>query len=270
MTGTQWSIAKRLGAVAIVGGGLVAAVPATALHGSAATTIAHIIMSPLPVGQSSTTAPNSRITVGAKAEDANNQPIAGATLYLSFHQAVGGGTAVVNTTVLGVKPQPFTTSSLGEVDVTYIAPSTFPSTGVDLIHAEDGAKVTSSTVTLNDPFCYSSVSTMQFTPRPIARTAHLAANQSVPVTLTVFQAGHLAAGVPVYLHFAKATGGGTAQVGSTPLTSTSQSFVTNANGQVTITYTAPSTLPSSGTDAIVAGNESSNSCVFARDSYSFA
>jgi Calx-beta domain len=56
----------------------------------------------------------------------------------------------------------------------------------------------------------------------------------------------------VYLSFVPAIGGGSAGItGGATLTTTPTLFQTNASGLLSLTYTAPATLPSSGADSIV-------------------
>ena len=270
MTRLGWKGTGRLLAAGVIAGGVMTALPATALHVGAQGTVTQLVFSPTPIGQSATTAAGSAIGVTLTAEDSTNAPVSGATVYLSFHQATGGGAAHVGSTVLGLKPRPFTTDSSGQVAIFYVTPTTYPSGGVDYLHAQDGATSATSTIKSSDPFCYSAVTQMGFTPSPIGRKGQLKAAKSVPVTLSVFKGTAVAAGSTVFVSFHAAAGGGSATVGTTALKAQPQAFVADSNGEVHITYTTPTTLPASGVDVIVAGNEASMSCAGSRDAYDFA
>jgi hypothetical protein len=270
MTGTRGKRIKRILAVAATLLGIAIAAPGTVIPAGATATIAHLLFNPGPIGQSSNTAPGHVVTVVLTAQDSTRAPIPGATVYLSFKQAIGGGTAFVGTSVLAVKPHAFTTDASGTVQITYTTPLTFPGTGSDILHAQNGSTSVTSTVKLGDPFCYSNITVVAFTPKPIAKKASLPAHSSVPLTLTVFKSGGvIAAGSTVYLSMEQTAGGGTALVGTTALTETAQGFVVDSNGQVHIIYTTPTTKPTSGADAIDAGNETTLSCASAHDSYQF-
>lgn len=100
------------------------------------------------------------------------------------------------------------------------------------------------------------VSKYVFNPRPIAPIGSLAADTSVAVTLTLEDSN--ADPVPgggVFLSFTPTTGGGTASVGDTALTTTPEPFNADAEGRVAITYRTPATLPAGGTDVIKAQNK---------------
>jgi hypothetical protein len=228
-------------------------------------------LSPVPIGTSYNTAVGARISVSITAEDSTHVAIPGAQFYVSFSQAVGGGTAFVGTTVLGRKPHQWTADSTGKVIVTYTAPPTMASAGADVLRAENGATVSTSTLKADDGFCYTNIASMGFTPKPMARKGSLPAHATVPLTLTAFGSnGLLATGATVFLHFKPAAGGGTAMVGTTALTKTPKPFVTDSNGQVHITYTTPSTLPATGAvDSIEGGNEPTAPCASSHDSYAY-
>ena len=265
-----WGTARRVAAVTVIMGGIAFVAPPT-VHGSASATVAHLIFNPVPIGTSYKTAVGARLAVSITAEDSTHTAIPGAQFYVSFGQTIGGGTAFVGTTVLGRKPHQWTADSTGKVIVTYTVPATMASTGADVLRAENGATVTTSTIKIADSFCYTNIASMGFTPKPLARKGSLPAHATVPITLTAFGSnGLLAVGATVYLHFTPATGGGTAMVGSTALGKTPKPFVTDSNGQVHISYTTPSTLPATGAiDSIEAGNETTAPCASSHDSYSY-
>jgi hypothetical protein len=270
MAGTRGKRTKRLLAVAATLLGIAIAAPGTIIPAGATATIAHLVFNPSPIGHSSNTAPGHVVTVVLTAQDSTRAPIPHATVYLSFKQAIGGGTAFVGTSVLAVKQRAFVTDASGTIQITYTTPRTFPRTGVDILHAQNGSTSATSTIKLGDTFCYSNITVIAFTPKPIAKHAGLRPHASVPLTLTVFKSGGVpAAGSTVYLRMEQAIGGGTALVGTTALSETSRGFVVDSNGQVHIIYTTATTLPSAGTDSIDAGNETTLSCASAHDSYQF-
>jgi len=91
------------------------------------------------------------------------------------------------------------------------------------------------------------------------------------VTLTAEDGLDVGIANTVYLSFKASAGGGSASVGTTKLTSTPALFSTNASGSLTITYTAPASLPSSGQDVITASDAAkTGSTEKNTDSYSFA
>jgi hypothetical protein len=109
-----------------------------------------------------------------------------------------------------------------------------------------------------------------FNPSPIGKG--LAASTLVNVTVTAESGTTPVPNTTVYLRFAQATGGGTAFVGVTPLRAKAKPFETGSTGQVAITYTTPSTLPTVGSDKISADNAATaaGSTVTASDSYTFS
>jgi hypothetical protein len=265
------STLRRLAAATVIMGGIVFVAPPAVLHGSASATVAHMVFNPVPIGTSYNTAVGARISVSITAKDSAYSSIPGAQFYVSFNQAIGGGTAFVGTTILGRKPLRWTADSTGKVIVTYTAPPKMAKTGADVLRAENGATVSTSTLKVDDSFCYTKIASMGFTPKPVAPKGTLPTHATVPMTLTAFGSnGLLASGATVYLHFNPAVGGGTAMVGTTALTKTPKPFVTDSNGQVHISYTTPSTLPATGAvDSVEAGNETVAPCASSHDSYSY-
>ena len=116
----------------------------------------------------------------------------------------------------------------------------------------------------------SGVSSIAVSPNPVAAAGSLAADQAVNLTVTAKNAsGAAVPNATVYLSFAAATGGGTAEVGTTPLSTTTQAFTTNAAGQVTVTYTAPTAPPATGTDTLTVSTGPGGTGVSSTDSYTF-
>ena len=116
----------------------------------------------------------------------------------------------------------------------------------------------------------SGVSSIAVSPNPVAAAGSLAADQAVNLTVTAKNAsGAAVPNATVYLSFTAATGGGTAEVGTTPLSTTTQAFTTNAAGQVTVTYTAPTAPPAAGTDTLTVSTGPGGTGVSSTDSYTF-
>ena len=110
-----------------------------------------------------------------------------------------------------------------------------------------------------------------FSPSPIATAASLGAGAPVAVTVTDHDAsGNVVPNASVYLAFAPTRGGGTASAGGVALTTTPQAFTANSVGQVAVTYTTPSALPTGGEDVITAQNAASSPTVTSTDSYDFS
>lgn len=117
----------------------------------------------------------------------------------------------------------------------------------------------------------SPVTVLKWQPDPIAGPGSL--KPGAQVTLTVTAADKNGQGIPgavIDLSFQGATGGGSAAVAGTTLTGTPEPFTADTSGDVTVTYTAPSTLPAAGVDEIIAQNAPSAPTATATDSYAFA
>ena len=76
------------------------------------------------------------------ADDAVNQGVPGATVALWFTPASGGGTAYANGTLLTGTPVMFTADTTGSIPISYVAPATPPTSGIDTIHYEDRTSYT--------------------------------------------------------------------------------------------------------------------------------
>jgi hypothetical protein len=264
------SRARRIKVALILAMTAVASMLATVPAGATGP-VAKFVMTPHPIGTATTVIAGSTINITVTAETATNAPVPGASVFLAFAQAIGGGTAFIGSTALGTKPALFSADAAGTILITYSTPSVYPVAGVDVIRAENGATVATSTIRLANAFCFSQITTMALVPKSIARKGSLGPNTTVPVTLTVFgpSAARFANGL-VWITFKRAAGGGSAAVGSTDLTSGApKAFTTNSSGQVTINYKTPSNLPETGVDRLIAGDWSTNACVLTTDAYSF-
>ncbi len=175
-----------------------------------------------------------------------------------------------------------TTDSNGQVDMTYTAPN--PATAYANVEINDCISVADETTSecagyppkyYNISFrtWYQFLEQYQFNLSPIARSGSLVDAQSVPMTFTAVGVdGTPQMNTQVWLEETGAQSGiSTAGTSNTPLTSTFQAFMTDANGQIPLTYTAPLTPPSSGIDTIVAQSDTSTApAVYNSTAYSYA
>lgn len=208
-----------------------------------------------PIASAGSLAPGQSTTFILRVQN-NGVPDPGGPAYLAYWQAAhvaGDSTTLPASQCGGVSLLPSDGSSVlcmadskAQIALTYTAPAQPPAQG----RADWTAKSSPTGQGPLDHYIYSTI--YRFTSSPIAPSGSLAPGAGVPVTLTARDG--LNNPVPkstMYLSFSAAAGGGTAKVGSTPLTATPALFTAGTNGALQITYTAPSPLPSSGHDAIV-------------------
>jgi hypothetical protein len=197
----------------------------------------------------------------------------GGAAYLSYTTNAAGDSTTVpaaqcgGQTTLSGHPILCTADTTGHIVLTYHTPAQLPAQD----HADwtAGNSASFPSITATSHYVYTTV--FRFGPSPIAPSGTLAAGASVPVTLTGEDG--LDTGIPnlpVFLSFSQAVGGGSAAVGSTPLTSTPTLFTANLSGALGINYTAPAVLPASGIDSIMVQDLSSRPTEFNTDSYDFA
>ena len=159
------------------------------------------------------------------------------------------------------------TNSLGQVVLTYHVPTNTVAQGrADWLAVSDTTGHPAHKAI--DHWVYCTI--YRFNSSPVARGGSLAANASVPVTLTAKDGLDVGIANTAYLSFNAISGGGSASVGSTKLTTTPTLFNTSSSGTLTITYTAPASPPSSGTDVITVSDAKSGGTEKNTDSYSFA
>jgi DNA-binding beta-propeller fold protein YncE len=109
------------------------------------------------------------------------------------------------------------------------------------------------------------------TPSPIAPTGSLTGG-SGPLTITISArtaAGTATPSTTIFLAFTPTTGGGSAMVGATALSSTPQAFTADTNGMVLVNYSVPGSPPITGTDLLTAQNAASAPTITLQDSYSY-
>jgi hypothetical protein len=205
---------------------------------------------------------------------ANGLPVSGATVNVRYSQISRLSSAETvmpagqcNVSQLSTRGDWATcrTDSTGRVTMTYVMPSPLPAQGSVEWQANGG----SGTHTIVTHYVSSAVYT--FDHSPMATSGSLTPGQSVSSNLDIRNASlQPMPGGTAFLSFRAAPGGGTAWVGSTQLTATPAEFVADALGRIPLTYTAPSTLPGSGVDQIVAQDLSSNPSETNSSSYSFS
>jgi hypothetical protein len=92
---------------------------------------------PSPIAPSGSLAPSASVPVILSGEDGLDTGTANLPMYLSFIQAAGGGSASVGATKLTSTPTVFAANSSGIIDLTYTAPATLPTSGIDQIKVQD-------------------------------------------------------------------------------------------------------------------------------------
>jgi hypothetical protein len=238
------------------------------------TAFTHIRVNPEPIATAGSLLGGKSATWFAQALD-GTLCVPGATLYLSMVQRVSGDVMSLpasqcgGVTTLSTTPVACTTDSAGKVTMTYTAPTTIPDNGVVQVQAADSSS--KPKITGIDWYLYELI--YQFSQSPIAPNASLTAGQTVNETLQASGvAGTPEVGFTVYLSLTStASHGGSVTVGTTPLTSHPQAFVTDSNAEIQMTYTAPSPPPTSGIDTIFAGSgTNATPAVFETASYDFA
>jgi hypothetical protein len=204
------------------------------------------------------------------------RPDPGGAAYLYYtSQQIGDSTTVPSAQCGGVtqisasasSPTLCAADSKGQVPLTFtVAPQPLAQGAVAFV-AEN--QPTSPTVTANTHYVYCTI--YRFGASPIAPSGSRSPGASVPVTLTADNGlDKGAAGSFVFLSFKQTSGGGSASVGATTLTSTPAVFQSNSNGVVQITYTAPAVLPPSGQDSIVVQDKLTTPTEVNSDAYAFA
>ena len=142
-----WKAASAAAAILVVGTGAFAA-PAGAVR-----IVTSYAWAPSPLGPPSTLASGAKVTVTVTALSTAGTGIGGATVYLSFLPAPGGGKAATHRVTLGATGQPFKTNAAGQITVTYRTPTVLPSRGTDIITAANAAAA--STVQASDTYSFS-------------------------------------------------------------------------------------------------------------------
>jgi hypothetical protein len=164
---------------------------------------------------------------------------------------------------------PFSVVSWSDDSVTALADVSVPAGTyrVDLTDAA-GGQSNSLAFTVGTPVGPS----LSLSPDPIAPTGSLAAGSQVSVTVSVSDPS--ASEETVDLTFNPAPGGGSAVAisdGQTyPLSSSATSVPTNDNGQITVIYRTPATLPASGTDLLSAQATVGGQSLSGTDTYTFS
>jgi hypothetical protein len=293
-----------LGVAAAAGAVLPFGLPQVA-HATGFTTIA---ISPLPIAQPGTLAPNTTVQLCVQPRNGSAPAGVGVTVYLSFYSGlftappVSTSTAKVGTTVLTTTPAAFQTvascsftggTATDSIPVTYTSPNpTVPPHGRDVVIAADSVAdsgITGScpgsagTLCNNGTYVYSPVTQYAFNPAaPIAPTGSLAAGQSV--TFNVIAEDSAARAVPgAFLDLSLTSSAGSLGTATginmlhaaghqvQPVTNTPSRFGSDSNGSVAVTYTAANPLPSpaAGTDTITVQNHPTTPTVTASTTYSY-
>jgi hypothetical protein len=238
----------------------------------AAGAVSKLVFNPNPIGTEATVAAGTSVSITLTVEDSTGAAVPGGSAFVSFVQTPGGGTAFIGSTGLTAKQTVFTADTSGHIAIVYTTPPSFPSAGCDSLRAENGPTRATSTVFKTDGFCFSPITALDFAPKPMARKGSLGASSHVTVTLTGFGSGatRLANGT-VWLTFKRATttDGATALANGVVLSTTASALTTNSNGQVFITYSTGTVLPTSGSDRLIAANGPKLATITATTAYTY-
>ncbi len=250
---------------------LPAALAASSEQARAAGAVAKLSFSPSPLGSSATVGPSTTVAVTLTATDSTGQAVPSATVWLAFKPAAGGGIATVGSVRLKRKNQSFVVNASGQIGLQYTTPATKPSSGTDILRAENTATRATSTVVGIDTFSYSPVAGFNFSQRPVARRGSLPGNVHIPLTITVVDnAGSPLAGASVMVTFKQAPNGGSASANGVPLSATATVVTADANGNVNVIYSTPWAVPLTGTDKVAVQNAARLPGVVGRDGYNYA
>lgn len=136
---------------------------------------------PKPIAASGSLPASGSATVTVVANDTTGNCVSGAPIYVSFSNAVGGGTAVANTAAMcqnggnGTLTSNFgqcTTDGNGAVTITYSAPSTLPNGGTDWVRATTTLPFTASNAgSFETGYTYGSMSVTPKTVTAVEGTA---------------------------------------------------------------------------------------------------
>lgn len=268
----------------IVGVSMVAAVAGGAIgtyHLASAATVDRYVFQPIPIAPAGTLAPNASVPVSLTATAAG-VPQPATSVWLSF-AAIGlappgstGGSTFVGTTKLTSTPALFTTDGNGQVFLTYKGAAVPPASGRDVITAQNAASA--PTLTKNDAYAFSGVASYTWSVGPpIAASGSLTAGSTTTFSVVARNgSGTAVPGAIVFLSLtstASTPGTASAIDASTGhkkgLATTPKRFFADPSGAVPITYTVPSSLPSSGTDTITAQDRGTSPRVTSTTTYSY-
>ena len=148
---------------------------------------------PSPIAPSGTLAAAAEVATTVSADTASDVAVPNAAVDVSFTPTSGGGHAAAGTTALNSTPTLLHVDSSGHLQVTYTAPTSLPSAGVDSIVIQD--KPSSPTSSTTDSYAFStsapvisigdaSVVEAHVKPGiPLRNTLTLSAPQPTPVTV---------------------------------------------------------------------------------------
>ena len=233
-------------------------------------------LSSTPMAPTGSLGSNQSETLSLTVTGPDGRPVADSPVYLLLaaakNQSAAGAAVATGATpsdqnptgapTLGTSPEPFDADSNGVILVTYSTPPDPPSSGMDVLVAQDTA--TGASVTAFDAYSFSAPE-FSFSPDPLAPGASLGAGQSVTINLSVS-----ASAPAVYLSMNQVAGGGSASVGGAALNSIPTAFSPGPGGRISVTYRAPSSLPKSGIDRIIVQDAAGGPAGAASDIYSFS
>jgi len=242
----------------------------------------HVRMNPAPIALAGSLQASQTVTWFAEALDGtlcvpdatiwmqDLSDVSGSVVGLPAAQCGGQSTLPAAASGRPGNPVACTTDSTGRVTMTYTTPSTIPDQGtVQITGANSNYR---PNIVGTNWYLYEVI--YQFSGSPIGPNGSLTAGQQVNETLQASGVG----GTPainflVYLSFhSTAAQPGSVVVGTTPLTSTPQAFLTDSTASIQMTYTAPTSLSSSGIDTIYAQSDTNQQypAITATTAYDFS
>jgi Calx-beta domain len=270
------TVTVGLAGIGTAGGSIIAhsAPAAKPTCAAAGTTYTHIRMSPQPIATAGSLQSGQSVPFSAEAM-VGSQCVPDATMWLVELSHVTGDTMTVSPaqcsgqTTIGTTPVECTADANGKVQITYTVPTVIPDSGV--LELADANSITNPSIYVIQWYLYEMI--FQFSTSPIAPNGSLAAGQTVNETMQALGVGGTPeVGFTVDLSLTStAAQPGSVMVGTTPLTSTPQAFVTDSSGNIQMTYTAPATPGVTGIDTIAAQSSlAASPAVTATTSYDFA
>jgi hypothetical protein len=235
--------------------------------------ITQFVFSPSPMAPAASLSSGSTVAVTLTAKDATGAPVPNASVYLAISAATSttpGSATSQGFTLTSVHADTLvTTDTNGQIAIAYTAGDA--TRGKDQIQAWN--KATSPTAQAVVDYRYFAGS-YTFTPNPMAPGSTLANGQTVSGKVCILNgAGAPTTGGTAWLKFTAAAGSdGSARAGNgtlVALTSTPQSFAADSQGCIPWSYTAPTTPPSIGFDAIQIQDAPDHVGIFQTDRYYF-
>lgn len=230
------------------------------------------VFTPNPIGSSAITGPGVTIDVAVTAETSTGTPVPGVAVWLAFTANLPvGGSASVGAVKLDHTVRSFFTDSNGQIIVAYTTPSSEPTSGEDMLRAQNASTRSASTAIGSDNFVFVAAASFVFSKRPMARRGSLEGNVDVPVTIQVLnRVGTPLANTVVWMFFRQALKGGAATADGIPLSATPIAVTTNADAEIDVIYSTPNAVPLTGVDKVGVQNTQRRPSVVTVDDYDYS